>query len=207
MILDDWDTLGMRGTQSHSTSFDRAHVPAERMIASLPVGPNAEPFRFAVFSNFLLLLGSVYLGIGERAIMLSAEAAEHRTSRVAGGRRFADDPQIREIVAEMGIRQLQARTFLEAVARDVDEQADHGSGWFPRLTGAKLAATRTARQSVDDALEIVGGSAFRTGSELGRLYRDVAAGVFHPSQARSVRQTYANWILGPIGAEHPAADD
>ncbi|CAG7845618.1 Putative acyl-CoA dehydrogenase YdbM [Pseudoclavibacter triregionum] len=199
-IHDDWDTVGMRGTQSHSTSFDRAHVPAERIVASLPVGPNAEPFVFAVFANFLLLVGACYLGIGERAIMLAVEAAQHRTSRSQGGRPLADDLQIRDLVAEMGMRQLAARTMLEAVARDVDEQAQHGSGWFPRLTGAKVQATRAARRTVEDALEVVGGAAFRTGHELGRLYRDVAASVFHPSQERSVRQTYANWILGPIGA-------
>lgn len=204
-IHDDWNTLGMRASQSCSTTLKGAIIPPERIVASLPVGPNQEPFVFAVFSNFLLLLGSVYLGIGERAIDLAVEAAHYRTSRSAGNRPFADDVQIRDIVARMGLRQMNARVALEATARDVDELAEHGAEWFPRLTGAKLHATQAARRTVEEALEVVGGSSFRAGHELSRLYRDVAASVYHPSQDRSVRATYAQWLLGPIGAAHPDA--
>lgn len=58
--LDDWDTLGMRATQSRTTKLDGAVVPQERISRFLPVGPNADPFVFAIFANFLLLIGSVY---------------------------------------------------------------------------------------------------------------------------------------------------
>ncbi|MGV8973626.1 MAG: acyl-CoA dehydrogenase, partial [Rhodoglobus sp.] len=38
--LDDWDTLGMRATQSHTTVLDGAFVPASRVSRVLPVGPS-----------------------------------------------------------------------------------------------------------------------------------------------------------------------
>ena len=204
-IDDDWDTLGMRATQSCTTTLSNVHVPAERIIGEAPVGPNGSPLIFGIFANFLLLIGACYVGIGDRAVELAVEAATNRTAR-ATGLRYADDPAIRDIVARMGMRQLASRTMIEAIARDVDELADHGAGWFPRFTVAKHQATKSARETVSDALEVVGGSAFRSSSELGRLYRDVAASVFHPSQDRVVRTGAANWLLGPIQPS-PTSDD
>ena len=205
-IHDDWDTLGMRATRSCSTTLDRVHVPAERVTASLPVGPNAEPFTFAVFANFLLLIGAAYLGISERALRLAIDAVEQRTSRVAGGAPLSADAQVRDDLARLGIDHLSALAQLEAAARDVDEQAKHGSAWFPRLTAAKYNATRVARRSVEGALGLAGGASFRSGHELSRLARDVLAGIHHPSQDRSVRRTFANWLLGPVPEAAPAED-
>jgi len=199
-VRDDWNTVGMRATQSHSTILDEVHVPEERIVGDLPVGPNAEPLTFAIFAAFLLLVGSCYVGVGQRAIELAREAAQQRRS-AAKGMSFADDPQIREIVAGMAMRHLSASVQVESTARDVDESAPHGSSWFPRLTGASLVAKESARRLVEDAFEIVGGAGYHADHELGRLYRDVAASIFHPSQARSVRQTFANWVLGPVGQE------
>lgn len=194
----DWNALGQRATGSHSTSFQDARLPSERILAVQAPGPNASTLTFAVFTNFLLLIGAAYLGVSERAIELAAEAAAVRRSRSDGGRRLADDPQVRDIIAAAGLRHLAALVQLEATARDVDEQAAHGASWFPRLTGAKLAASVAARRSVEAALEVVGGAGFHAEHELSRLHRDATASIFHPSQARSVRRTAANWLLGPI---------
>lgn len=197
-IHDDWDTLGMRATQSCSTSLDGARIPADRVIARLPVGPNSEPHIFAVHSNFLLLVAACYVGIGDRALELAIDAAKHRTSSAQGGIRLADDVQVREEIARMSIRQLAARTLVESIARDVDEGAPHGDAWFARLTMAKLEAVAAAAATTHDALGIVGGSGYRSGHELARLLRDVLAGGLHPSHERAVRRLHASHRLGPI---------
>lgn len=194
-VKDDWDTLGMRATQSCSTVLDNVHVPASRVLGTAPVGPSPSPLIFGIFSNFLTLLGACYLGMAERATTLAVEAAHQRTSYVAG-KSLAEDGGVRELIARMGQRQLAARMQLESVAADIDALADHGAQWAPRLTAAKFAATQAARDNVRDALEVVGGSAFRRGHELERLYRDVAASVFHPSQDRKVYAGIASWLLG-----------
>ena len=191
---DDWDTLGMRGTQSHTTSLEAAHVPAERVIGFAPAGPNASPIVFGIFANFLPLIGACYVGMGDRAVELAAQAAHQRHSRVRN-ESLATDPGVRELIAGMGVRQLSARLQVESVCRSVDAGEDLGAEWFPRLTLAKYVGTRAARQTATDALEVVGGSAYRNGHELGRLYRDITAGIFQPSQDRGVRAGIANWIL------------
>ena len=63
-----------------------------------------------------------------------------------------------------------------------------------------MRATETARHVVDQALRVSGGGSYFAGNELGRLYRDVLAGIFHPSDAESAHSTVANAWLGPIDA-------
>ncbi len=196
--LDDWDTLAMRATQSRTTVLDGAVAPASRVIRSLPVGPSPDPLIFGIFANFEILMAAVYTGISQRAVELAVEAAHRRTSLKAGGRPYAHDPDIRWKVAEAGILHDALPPQIEALARDVDELAPHGAAWFPKLVGLKVRATESARLVVDQALRVSGGSAIASSSELGRLYRDVIAGIFHPSDGESAHATVANALLGPV---------
>ncbi|QWT23830.1 acyl-CoA/acyl-ACP dehydrogenase [Subtercola sp. PAMC28395] len=197
-IVDDWNTLGMRATQSSTTILDGALVPADRVVRRLPAGPSADPLIFAIFANFEILLAAVYTGIGERALALAVEAAHRRTSMKNDGRSYASDPDIRWKVADAAIAQDGIYPQIDALARDVDTLADHGRAWFPRLVGLKVRATENARFVVDQALRVSGGSSMASSSELGRLYRDVVAGIFHPSDGESAHSTVANAWLGPV---------
>jgi len=197
-VADDWDTLGMRATQSCTTVLDGVEVSGERVHRRLPVGPSRDPFIFALFAVFEILLAAVYTGIGRRAIELAVAAAHRRTSMKGSGRTYAQDPDIRWRVADAVIAQDGIEPQVVALARDVDALVDHGSRWFPLLVGLKVRATENARCVVDQALRVAGGSSYFSGSELGRLYRDVLAGIFHPSDAESAHATVANATLGPV---------
>src|SRR6188768_18361 len=69
--------------------------------------------------------------------------------------------------------------------------------WFRALVGIKSRSTRTAKFVVEQAIAVTGGAAFANSSELGRLYRDVLAGGFHPSNEDSAHSTVATALLGP----------
>lgn len=198
--LDDWDTMGMRASQSRTTVLDGAYAASDRIVRRLDPGPNADPFIFAIFANFELLLSSVYAGIGARALDLAVAAAGRRTSMKNDGRPLSQDPDVRWRVADAAIAQDALVPQLVSLARDVDEQVDHGQFWYPKLSGMKVRATETAKQVVDQAVRVGGGSTYFAGSELGRLYRDVLAGIFHPSDDESAHSTVANAWLGPIDA-------
>ena len=193
-----WDPLGMRATQSFSTELDGAVVPVERIARILPVGPSPDPYVFGVFSNFLLLIGSVYAGIADRALELGVEAAARRTSLKNGGRPYSDDPDIRWQLADAAIALDSLGPQLDRLAADVDGLADHGSAWFRLLVGAKTRAVDVSRGVVDTAIRVSGGSSYDAGSELSRLYRDSLAGLFHPSDPESAHSTVATSLLGPV---------
>jgi alkylation response protein AidB-like acyl-CoA dehydrogenase len=190
--------LGMRASQSNTTVLEGAEVPADRVFRRLPVGPHADPLIFAIFACFETLLAAVYTGLGERALNRGGEAGKRRTSFKNSGRSYAQDPDIRWKVAEAAMAMDNLYPQLSAVARDVDALVDHGPQWFPKLVGLKVNATETARRVVDLAIRVSGGSIYFSGSELERLYRDVLAGMFHPSDDESAHNTVANAWLGPL---------
>ena len=199
-ILDDWDTMGMRASQSRTTVLDGAFAASDRIVRRLDPGPNADPLIFGIFANFELLLASVYAGIGDRALDLAVTAARRRTSMKNGGAPLSQDPDIRWRIADAALAQEAIAPQLLAIARDLDELVDHGAFWFAKLVGVKVRATETAKVVVDQAVRVSGGSTYFAGSELGRLYRDVLAGIFHPSDDESAHSTVANAWLGPIDA-------
>jgi alkylation response protein AidB-like acyl-CoA dehydrogenase len=197
--LDDWDTLGMRATQSHTTVLDGVVVPADRIARVLPVGPSGDPFIFGIFANFLLLIASVYSGIGDRALELGVDAVGRRTSLKNEGKLYSQDPDMRWRVADAALALDALAPQIETLAADVDNLVNHGAAWFRKLTGVKHRATETARYVVDQAARLAGGGGYRSSAELARLQRDVLAGIYHPSDTESVHNTVATNLLGPLG--------
>ena len=194
---DDWDTVGMRGTQSRTTELHGAIAPADRVVRRIDPGPNPDPIVFGIFSVFEILLASVYTGVARRALDRAVETAKKRTSKKTG-LAYSDDPDIRWRVAEMALAYDALLPQVAALAHDVDAMADHGSLWFAKLSGLKHRAVVAAKQVVDEAMLVAGGSSYFTRNELSRLYRDVLAGMFHPSDPESAHSTVAAAWLGPV---------
>ena len=103
-------------------------------------------------------------------------------------------------LAEAAMRQDGAELQTFALARAVDEQADYGARWFAQVVGLKVRAVESARDVVDLAFRVSGGSGYSAGNELARLYRDVLAGIFHPSDEESAHATVASSVLGPLAS-------
>jgi len=196
-VLDDWDTIGMRATQSRTTRLVGAVAEPARVLRRLDPGPNPDPLLAAILVDFEILIAAVYTGIADRALELGVDAARSRVSRGTGEGRDRD-PDARRRLAEAALAIDAVDPRLRMLAADVDARADHGDRWFRLATGLKSAAVATARTAVDQSVAVAGGSAFRSGSELARLHRDVMAGGFHPSTDDQVRRTVAASLLGPL---------
>ena len=194
---DDWDTVGMRGTQSRTTELHGAVAPAERVARRIEPGPNPDPLVLGIFSVFEILLASVYTGVARRALDLAVAAAHQRTSKRTG-KPYSQDPDIRSRIARMGLAYDALPPQLETLARDVDAGTDHGQRWFSLLAGVKHRAVTAAKDIVDEAVLVAGGSSYLAAHELGRLYRDVLAGLFHPSDPESAHASVATAWLGPL---------
>lgn len=210
-VLDDWDTHGMRASQSCTTRLREAPVSAERMVTVTPVGPNLDPFVMGIFGAFELLISSVYTGIAERAIQLGVEIAATRRNATRGIV-HADDPDIRWRLADAAIGVDGAILQIEKLLADLDALGtgetgpgvfDHGRRWFQHFSGVKSRTTEAAIAAVDQVLRASGGSHYFRRSELERLSRDVRAGMYHPSDQESVHASYAKALLGEIGESRP----
>lgn len=196
---DDWDTLGMRGSQSRTTELHGVVAPADRVVRSVAPGPNPDPIVFGVFSVFEVLLASVYTGIARRALDVAVETVQARRSKKSGTT-YSQDPDIRWRIADMALAYDALPMQIATIAHDVDAVADRGASWFFSLSGLKHRAVVMSKHVVDDAMLVAGGSSYFTRNELSRLYRDVLAGMFHPSDPESAHATAAALWLGPIQA-------
>ena len=211
--LDDWDTHGMRPSQSRTTRLHGARIESDRVLTDTPVGPNPDPFVMGIFGAFELLIASVYTGVAERAVALGAQIAATRRN-VTRDMVHADDPDIRRRLAQAAIGIDGSVLQIEKVMADLDALGtgetgpgitDHGARWFLHFSGVKSRATEAAISAVDQVLRASGGSQFFRRSELERLSRDVRAGMYHPSDEESVHATYAKALLGEIGADRSTA--
>jgi len=197
-IVEDWDTLGMRATQSHTTKLDGVVVPENNVSRIVAVGDTSDLFIQAIYKNFLLLVSAVYVGISKRALELAVEAVRSRKSLAREGQPYSTDPDIRWQIADMAMSVDALDAPLTTLAADVDAAVDHGSKWFRLLSGVKHRSVEAARVVVDQSLRLHGGSGYKASSEISRLQRDVLAGVYHPSDTESVHKTVAFDLLGPL---------
>lgn len=192
-----WDMLGMRATQSYATRLHDAPVPAHRIMRHIPVGPNQDGLTFGIFASFLTLIASVYAGVADRALQLAVDAAEQRTQR-ASGLPLSQDPVIRDRLGEAGLQAIGLDAQLTQVASAISSGKNWGNEWFPRLVATKTQAVRLAQSQVEVAMQTCGGQGFHREHEISRLYRDVVAGGFHPSNEDSAHRTLANFFVGPL---------
>ena len=136
-------------------------------------------------------------GIKERAIEVAVEHVKTRKS-VKNHTVYANDPDIRWRIATAALEMNAVWPQIRELARDVDNGVDRGGMWMPQLSAAKNSAAEASLRTVEQCLRACGGSSYYTKNELSRLYRDVVAGLFQPSDQESLHGAWANVILGPV---------
>jgi alkylation response protein AidB-like acyl-CoA dehydrogenase len=190
-IMDTWHTLGMRGTGSHDVMIHGVFVPEETITLRRPKG-QWQAFFIVNTAVAMPLMMAVYVGVAEAAYALAL-------GLVAPKRH---DPQTPYLIGEMTNALVTAQMALEgmiAIAANydfalVDETAN---GIFIR----KTIAARAAVQTVEKAMELVGGSALYRSVGLERLFRDVQGGLYHPYHERRQHRFTGRLALGldPVG--------
>lgn len=195
-MKDDWDALGMRATQSNTTILDGAVAPSSQILTVTDPGPSTDPVVFGIFANFELLLAATYQGIGQRAVQVGADHVQARHS-VKNNATYASDPDIRWRLADAAITMDAVGPQIRELARDFDAGTDRGPLWMPQLSAAKNSAAEASLHAVDQAVRACGGASYYATHELSRLYRDVLAGLFQPSDQESLHAAWANVVLGP----------
>ena len=196
-IKDDWYVLGMRGTQSNTTLLEGARVKAEQVLGRVNPGPILDPVVLGIFANFEILLAATYAGVGERAIEVAVEHVKKRRS-VMNQTTYSNDPAIRWRLAEAALLMNAVGPQIREMAALVESDAEPNLGWLPRLSAVKNAASVASLRVVEQCVRACGGSSYYDKNELSRLYRDVLAGLFQPSDQESLHGAWANMVLGPV---------
>lgn len=169
-IREDWDTLGMRGTGSHSVELENVFVPEEAIAARRPRG-EWHPMWNVIVSVAAPIYTAPYIGVAERAAELARAAASTRPP----------EPVLFQCLGELENSLTTAQMAwreMVAITNDYDlapsiEQAN-------RTLIRKTIAANAAMATVSKAMETVGGAAYFRRSGIERLLRDVQGAPFHP---------------------------
>jgi alkylation response protein AidB-like acyl-CoA dehydrogenase len=194
-VVETWDTLGMRATQSHDTLLDDAFAPDKLCPLVCPAGfAGAGPFQLSIFAWGLLGFSAVYRGAARRAFDLAVTQLPDRTS-IALTRSMAHHPEAQHQVAEMRMALDTMDALLERTTADWDAGAAHPD-WPVRLVGTRYVVITKANEVVDRALEVSGGGASFKQNRLEQLFRDVRMGRFHPGNSALAHELIGKLCLG-----------
>jgi putative acyl-CoA dehydrogenase len=104
-----------------------------------------------------------------------AEAVHHATHRSAFGKPLADQPLMKNVLADLCLESEAATALAFRLARGFDESAsDEGQEKFTRVATAvgKYWVTKRAIAAAAEAMECTGGNGYVEESPMARLYRD-----------------------------------
>ncbi len=183
-VMDNWYTLGMRGTGSHTVKLENVFVPESAVVLQRPQG-EYHPFWNVVLTVAMPLIMSVYVGIAERAAQIAI-------GKVKSHRKPASPFLIGELNNELTLARVLLKDMI-SITNNYDFQPDNKNG--EAILTRKTLVANACVKTVAKAMEVVGGQSFFRSLELERLFRDVQAGVFHPLAEKDQQQLCGKWIL------------
>jgi acyl-CoA dehydrogenase len=190
-VEETWDTLGMRGTGSHTVVLDDVFVPDAAVSLVRPAG-EWHPVWATVLGCALPLIMATYVGVAETAVARALALATRR----------ADRPETATSVGRMVGLLTTAQDGVAAMVRANDDLRFDAT-----LESAGAALTRkgivaaAAIGAVERAMEVGGGRAFAAGSGVEQLLRDVHGAPYHPLPPAAQERFSGQVALGldPVG--------
>ena len=158
--------LGYKGVESTELVFDGYRCPADMILGGEEAGLNK---GFAQMMDALEVgrvnVAARGVGIAQRALELALKYAQERRTF---GKPIAEHQAIQFKLADMATKVEAARLLMLKAARmkDAGERSDVEAGM------AKLFASETGKEVVEDSFRIHGGYGYSKEYEIERLYRD-----------------------------------
>ena len=175
--------------------FDNCRVPPENLL-----GNPGDGFKIAMASLdvFRSTVGAAALGFARRA---HDEAMAQARSRISFGKPLADYQLIQEKLADMALK-------IDAAALLVYRSAWTKDTQQARVTReaamAKLYATESAHEIIDQAVQIWGGMGVVVGSTVERLYREIRGLRIYEGTSEIQKLIIAGEAMAAFEADDPA---
>jgi alkylation response protein AidB-like acyl-CoA dehydrogenase len=194
-IVETWDTLGMRATQSQDTVLADAFVPDNLIVRVVPAGfAGFDLFQGGMFAWALLGFASVYHGIARRAFEMTIENV-HKRSSIALTRSMAYHPEVQHIVSDMRMALDASEALLDRTTSDWASGVEHAD-WPVRIIGTRYRVINESFEIIDRAMDLTGGSGVFTKNRMEQMFRDARMGRFHPGNTLMAHELIAKLCLG-----------
>jgi alkylation response protein AidB-like acyl-CoA dehydrogenase len=170
-VLDNWRTLGMRGTGSHDVLIEGYVVPEAAVAARRKAGEWHPLFQIIATIAFPLIY-AVYVGVAESARDIAISFAKKKTPT-----RHTID-----LAGRMETELAGARLSLDSMLAAVRLNAPSANTVNQVMIGRQLVE-RHAIAAVEYAMQLAGGAGFYRSAGLERRFRDIQAARYHPLQS------------------------
>jgi alkylation response protein AidB-like acyl-CoA dehydrogenase len=158
--------MGYKGVESTELVFEDYRCPSENVLGGEEAGVNKGfPQMMDALEVGRVNVAARGVGLGQRALELALRYSQERRTF---GKPISQHQAIQFKLAEMGTKVEAARllTIKAARMKDAGERSDLEAGM------AKLFASESAKEVVEEALRIHGGYGYSKEYEIERLYRD-----------------------------------
>lgn len=185
-LADDWKTLGMRATGSHTIMLDNVFVPDDAIALRRPRG-RFHPAWNVILTVALPLIMSVYAGVAEAAAVIGRQQARKRQG----------DPTVPYLLGELTNQLTTVQLAIDDMVRlandlDFEMNLDVANAMLVRKT---IVAEQTLA-TVEKSLEAAGGAGFYRTTGLERLLRDAHGAQFHPLSGKRQHRFTGRVALG-----------
>jgi alkylation response protein AidB-like acyl-CoA dehydrogenase len=168
-IVETWDTMGMRGTASHSVKLENVFVADAAIAARRPAGVWHPSFHLISMVAFPLIY-AVYTGVAEAARDNAVAAASKRIQ-----------PDTIEAVGQLDTELAATRIAHQSMVEQM-ERALPGPETTNMVFQHRSLVVRSAIKTVELALVAAGGAGYFKSLRLERAFRDIQGARFHPLQ-------------------------
>jgi alkylation response protein AidB-like acyl-CoA dehydrogenase len=205
-ILDDWDNMGQRQTDSGTVVFEGVAVGDGELLRD--PGPLGSPFASLRPCLAQLILATVFLGIGEGALEEARGYTrdQARAWSASGVARAADDPYVLRTYGELWVGLRGAAALVEGAAAAFDTAWARGAALTSEQRGAvavavaeaKVAASRAGLETASRIFEVAGARA--TAAKLGfdRYWRNLRTHTLHDPVDYKLRELGRFALLGEL---------
>jgi alkylation response protein AidB-like acyl-CoA dehydrogenase len=183
-VLDNWKTMGMRGTASNDVLIDGYVAPEGSIGAKRKQGQWHPLFEIIAMIAFPLIYAA-YLGVAEGARDIAVAAAKKRRG----------SHHVIELVGRMDT-ELRAAQYAHQAMLATVARGEPGAATTNEIMIGRSLVARHALATADLAMEAAGGAAFYRETGLERRFRDIQGARYHPMQPGPQSEFAGKMALG-----------
>jgi alkylation response protein AidB-like acyl-CoA dehydrogenase len=201
-ILDDWDAMGQRQTDSGTVEFDAVAAGQEEFLRTPgPLGSIRASLRSCIAQ---LILSNIFLGIAEGAL---AEArnytlAQTRPWATSGVNSAAEDPYVLANYGDFFINVQAAQALTDIAAESLQRGWESGDAITENQRGkcaidvaaSKVVTTRAGLEITSRMFEVMGARAAAGPARIDRFWRNLRTHTLHDPVDYKIREL-GDWAL------------
>lgn len=200
-FVETWDSVGLRGTNSHDVVIEDVFVPADHATQFYGApSVDAPVFRLPVQVALAPTHAAVVLGIAEGALADLRAIAKTKRPAFNPGMRVAEDPVFQYRLGLLETRLASVRALVERESQMIWDMAIAGQQ-VTDLAGARVRSMVAWSHSecveiVNAAFGLAGSNAVYRSSNLQRRLRDVRTAAQHVSATAEIYQILGALVTG-----------